>query len=129
DYRELRAELARRLSSARDVDGALRAGCELLERALDASAAKWQPAAKHPLPGHPTITLGARRSEACIVVSTAIEPSFEIIVGELRGGRTLLSDDLVLIDGVASSVGRRIDEIRLELERAEREQREREVLR
>ena len=53
-------------------------------------------------------------TEACITIPTAIEPSFEIRLAELSGGRALLSDDLMLIDAVAALVGRRIDEIRLE---------------
>src|SRR5262249_23314597 len=71
----------------------------------------------------------ARRIDACIVVPTANDPNYEIVIAELRGGRTLLSDDLVLMDGAAASVGRRIDELRLESERHEREQREQEMLR
>ncbi len=129
DYRELRAELTRRLSAARDVDGALESACALLAGAFDATLSRWRPGTEHPLPSHPTITLDARRTDACIVIPTALAPSFEIIIAELRGGRTLLSDDLVLMEGVAAAVARRIDEIRIDVERAERGQREREVLR
>ena len=65
-------------------------------------------------PGHPTIALDARRTEARISIPTALEPSYEIRLAELGGGRSLLSDDLMLIDAVACIVGRRIDEVRLE---------------
>jgi hypothetical protein len=80
-----------------------------------------------PDPGEPTIKLNARRTEACITVPTALQPSFEIAVVASPAGRSLLSDDLMLIDAVASSVGRRIDEIRIEHDRIAREQWEREI--
>ena len=56
-----------------------------------------------------------------------MQPSYEIRVAELSAGRALLSDDLMLIDAVASLVGRRIDEIRLETERRQRAEREQEM--
>ena len=60
-------------------------------------------------------------------IPTAIEPSYEIRLAELGGGRSMLSDDLMLIDAVAALVGRRIDEIRVESDRRAREQREQEM--
>jgi two-component system LytT family sensor kinase len=62
-------------------------------------------------------------------VPTAIEPAFEIRLASSPGGRTLLSDDLMLIDAVAAALGRRIDEIRLHADRVARDQREREMQR
>ena len=129
DYREFRAALARQLARAREADDALDVTCTLLAGALGAQSATWRPSGDRRLSGHPTITLDARRTEACITIPTAIEPSFEIRVTPLSGGRSLLSDDLMLIDAVAASVGRRIDEIRLERERAAREQREQDMQR
>ncbi|HEY7394519.1 MAG TPA: histidine kinase [Gemmatimonadaceae bacterium] len=130
DYRELRAELGRRLTAARDVDGALDVTSTLLARALGASTATWHPMRSEGVRGGgPTIALDARRSEASIAIPTAIAPSYEIVVDASSGGRTLLSDDLMLIDAVAASVGRRIDELRLENERVEREQQEQEMRR
>jgi signal transduction histidine kinase len=128
DYREVRTALATRLSAVQEVGGALDVATELLGGAFDASAASWREARQRPAPGE-SIVLGSRRIDACIVVPTAHDPTYEIAIGELRGGRTLLSDDLVLMDGAAASVARRIDELRLESERHEREQREQEVLR
>jgi hypothetical protein len=129
DYREFRAELARRLGPAHDTGEVLDITCALLRHALGASDASWTESATPGVTAHPTITLDARRTEACITIPTAIEPSFEIRVAELTSGRALLSDDLTLIDAVAASVGRRIDELRLEIERVAREQREQDILR
>lgn len=128
DYRLVRARLEDTLSSVEDVPAALDAACTLIGDALDASSASWREAKRRPPPGE-SIVVGSSRIDACIVVPTAAEPTYEILIGELRGGRTLLSDDLVLMDGAAASLGRRMDELRLDAERREREQREREVRR
>jgi hypothetical protein len=127
DYRELRSELGRRLASARNVNEALDVTCAVLARALESGAASWRPATSRGATSHPTITLDARRIGACITIPTAIEPSFEILATTSGGGRSLLSDDLMLIDAVAAAVGRRIDEVRLEADRFAREQRDREM--
>lgn len=127
DYRELRTELARGLASARTVDSALDETCLLLCRALGAKSATWTLSDAVRTVGHPTIVLDMPGTDACITVPTALDPSYEIRVAEVSGGRSLLSDDLMLIDAVAASVGRRIDEIRLEAERRAGEEREREV--
>jgi hypothetical protein len=129
DYRELRLELARQLARSRDVDDALEGTCSILARALHATSASWTVSDAPLTSGHPMITLDPRRTEACITIPTAIAPSYEIRVVDSNGGRALLSDDLMLIDAVAASVARRIDEIRLETERSEREQREQEMQR
>jgi two-component system LytT family sensor kinase len=129
DYRVLRIDLAKQLAEARDAAGALDVTCVLLARALGANAADWEPSDAARMSGHPTISLDARRTEARISIPTALEPSYEIRLAELGGGRSLLSDDLMLIDAVAASVGRRIDEVRLDAERRAREEREQEMRR
>jgi hypothetical protein len=128
DYRAIRATLDRRLSSIEETSAALDLATTLLADAFDASSATWREAGRRPTPGE-SIVVGPRRIDACILVPTANDPTYEIAIGELRGGRTLLSDDLVLMDGAAASLARRIDELRLERERRERREREREVLR
>jgi hypothetical protein len=127
DYRELRTALAQRLALARTVDVSLDETCVLLSRALGSKSASWTPSTAPRAVGHPTIVLDAPGTEACITIPTALDPSYEIRVAEAGGGRSLLSDDLMLIDAVAASVGRRIDELRLESERHDREEREREM--
>jgi two-component sensor histidine kinase len=129
DYRELRLELARQLARSRDVDDALEGTCSILARALHATSASWAVSDAPLTSGHPMITLDPKRTEACITIPTTIAPSYEIRVVDSNAGRALLSDDLMLIDAVAASVARRIDEIRLETERSEREQREQEMQR
>lgn len=127
DYRELRANLSRRLTSAADVDAALDATCAMLADAMGAKSATWSPTTGHGIAAHPTIVLDARRTEARIAIPTALDPAYEVRLAELGGGRSILSDDLALIDGVAALVGRRIDEIRVESDRRAREAREQEM--
>jgi two-component sensor histidine kinase len=129
DYRELRADLARQLVQALDVDGALDATAVLLARALKAQSADWEVSDAPRASAHPTIVLDARRTEARITIPTAHDPAYEVRVAELGGFRSLLSDDLMLIDAVAASVGRRIDEIRAERERRQANEREQEIRR
>jgi signal transduction histidine kinase len=129
DYRELRIDLAQRLASARRTEDALDVTCILLARALGANSATWEPSPAPRMSGHPTIVLDIPGKEACITIPTALHPSFEIRVAELGRERSLLSDDLMLIDAFAASVGRRIDEIRLDAERRVGEEREREMRR
>jgi LytS/YehU family sensor histidine kinase len=105
---------------------ALDATCSLLAGALGATGATWQPSESSRLSGA-AIEVDAGRTGALIAVPTALAPAFQIRVVELSGGRTLLSDDFLLIDTVAALVGRRIDELRLEADRRAREQREQEM--
>jgi LytS/YehU family sensor histidine kinase len=61
------------------------------------------------------------------VVPTTEPPRLHIHVGELTGGRRLLSDDEALLEAVAVIAARRIDAIRLTLERYETQLREEEM--
>lgn len=127
DYRELRQLLGPELAAAPTTNEALDIACRILARALGASSATWRPSPRAGASAQPTIVLDPRRTEARMTIPTAIEPSFEILIEVQAGGRTFLSDDLMMIDTVAAALGRRIDEIRLEAERADRAHREREM--
>jgi two-component system LytT family sensor kinase len=129
DYRELRIDLAQRLASARRVEDALDVTCVLLASALGSQSAAWTSSEEPRIAGRPTIVLDAPGTEACITIPTNLEPAYEIRVAGMGRERSLLSDDLMLIDAVAAAVGRRIDEIRLESERRAGEEREREMRR
>jgi hypothetical protein len=129
DYREFRSELSRSLAAVHDVDETLDVTCTLLARAIGAGDATWREIEQVKRASHPTIALDAARVRADIVIPTAIEPAYVICVADLRDGRSLLSDDLVLIDTMAAAVGRRIDEIRVDNERVAQERREQEMRR
>jgi signal transduction histidine kinase len=129
DYRVLRATLGDQLGKASDVDAALDVACGLLARAFGANAATWSVTQASSSSSQPVITLDGSRTTAGISVPTATPPSYVIRIVELGGARSLLSDDLMLVDAVAALVGRRIDAIRVETERRANEAREQEMRR
>lgn len=61
------------------------------------------------------------------MVPTTEAPRYEIEIGELAGGRRLLSDDVGMLDSVALTLARRIDSLRVTHERCEQAQREQEI--
>jgi LytS/YehU family sensor histidine kinase len=64
---------------------------------------------------------------ATVEIPVAEPPRYALEVGQLTGGRRLLSDDRAALDAIASLLGRRIDAIRLARERYERQLREQEI--
>jgi LytS/YehU family sensor histidine kinase len=64
---------------------------------------------------------------ATVDISVAEPPHYRLDIGELVGGRRLLSDDHAAVEAIASVIGRRIDAIRLTDERYARELREQEI--
>jgi two-component system LytT family sensor kinase len=63
-----------------------------------------------------------------VTVVTVDPPTYVLRVGQLTGGRRLLSDDHALLDAVAATAARRIDQLRLTTERYEVKLREEEML-
>jgi LytS/YehU family sensor histidine kinase len=61
-------------------------------------------------------------------IPTHDAPRYAIEVAGLTGGRRLLSDDIALLESVASLVGRRIDGVRVTQERFDRDLREHEIM-
>jgi LytS/YehU family sensor histidine kinase len=62
-----------------------------------------------------------------VAIWTAEPPHFMLTIGQLAGGRRLLSDDLAMLERVAIVLARRIDALRLTGERYERMLQEREM--
>jgi signal transduction histidine kinase len=144
DYPALRATIGRSSQENDDIPTLLSTVCELLAPALNASFVTWrewrstgqdcalssavlsgpdaaaavQSAAAGPLPG-PAMTV--------VTVPTTDLPRFVVAIGQLTGGRRLLSDDVATLDAIAVTVARRIDAIRMTNERYERELREQEM--
>ena len=78
-------------------------------------------------PDGPTVGTDVTRTSAAVVVPTAEAPRFAMSLGDLAGGRRLLSDDLAMLETVARTLARRIDLLRLTRERYERRAREAEM--
>jgi sensor histidine kinase YesM len=64
---------------------------------------------------------------AFLFVPTSEPPYYNFNIGNLSGGRRLLSDDLAMLDSVAMMVARRIDALRVTHERCEQSLREQEI--
>jgi LytS/YehU family sensor histidine kinase len=62
-----------------------------------------------------------------VAVWTAESPQYVLTIGQLAGGRRLLSDDVAMLERVAFVLARRIDALRLTGERYERMLQEREM--
>jgi hypothetical protein len=78
-------------------------------------------------PDGPAVATDVTRTSAVVVVPTAEAPRYAVSLGELAGGRRLLSDDLAMLEAVARTLARRIDLLRLAQERYERRAREAEM--
>ena len=133
DYERLRAEVARLAQTHESPARLLDDVVSRLRPALTADAVVWRSintgideiqgvsiAAPRP-PKH------ERRNGARVVVPTTEAPHYEIEIGELAGGRRLLSDDVEMLDSVALTLARRIDSLRVTHERCEQAQREQEI--
>jgi LytS/YehU family sensor histidine kinase len=64
---------------------------------------------------------------AAIIIPTAEGPHYAIVIGELSGGRRLLSDDTAMLEAVAVILARRIDALRITHERCEQGLREQQI--
>ncbi len=129
DYRGVRSSLIDQLSERTTSHDVLGAACDFLASVLGAAKVTWHPLESGHGARHPEIALDERRSCASVTIPTAAARSYQIEIDELRGARTLLSDDLEMIEYVATTTGRRLDEIRVDAERAERVRRDDELRR
>lgn len=116
DYQALMDTITRALPEAATEEDALERICRALEPTLSASRVSWR---RQDRPG-------TRTSATELVVPTT-EPQYVFVIGPLVSGRRLLSDDMAMLERIASAVGRRIDALRLTSERYERVLREREM--
>ncbi|HYM61928.1 MAG TPA: histidine kinase [Thermoanaerobaculia bacterium] len=124
DYRKLRIELADRIESAGTAEGILGTLSDMLAPALSSPEVTWEEVA-----ASRSEVQAPGRISAVIPIVTAEYPRYELLIGPLRGGRRLLSDDVHLLNDVAIAAARRIDVIRLGSERVERAAREEEMKR
>jgi two-component system, LytTR family, sensor kinase len=126
DYDALRTTIATHAQFHEDVPSLLDDACARLAPALSARVVRWRelPAAAGGGPSR----LGDRPfGVATVEVPAAEPPRYAVDVGELTGGRRLLSDDRAALDAIALLLGRRIDAIRLAHERYVRQLREQEI--
>ena len=119
DYAALAAGIGQGLQARSTIDGVLDMVAARLAPALDARRVWWEEDGAA-AGGEPPWTTQA-------MVPTTDLPRYVVNVGELTGGRRLLSDDLALVETVVATAARRIDQIRLTHERYEVQLREEEM--
>ncbi len=130
DYDRLRTRIARRVADAETPAKALDGACQALGPALNATSVHWHETSPHmDTEGLAVVDVPSRGVSADVAVPTTDRPQFSIVVGDLRGGRRLLSDDVAMLESIAQLLARRVDAIRMELERYEHHLREQEIRR
>lgn len=139
DYAALQQELAQTVTDCESAEAVLDVVCTRLAAALTARKIQWT-AQSNPFPAKnqsgpllPRVDLTRRTREAAptftnVLVPTSEAPQYRLEVGELVGGRRLLSDDLLLLESVALLAARRIDAVRVVHERCTRDLHEQEML-
>lgn len=129
DYGELRGAIARILNQTETSRAALENVCVQLAPALTASGAQWREVETATSNAESPVTVLDRAAEfsAEILIPAAELPHYLIALGQLSGGRRLLSDDIALLESVAVMTARRIDAIRVSHERYEQDRREQEI--
>jgi hypothetical protein len=104
--------------------------CARLAPALSARSVEWRPVAEAASSSKGSGSRGLSRSQdpaLTVCVLTSERPDYEIRVGDLSGGRRLLSDDEELANAIGAIAARRIDAVRLTSERYELRVREEEM--
>jgi two-component system LytT family sensor kinase len=147
DYEAMRVEIARRIADHEAAEPMLDEVCERLRVSLTARDVKWaidcdengaaggensRTPAGSLIPFINKSKTSRRLKEleayvATVSAPTAEPPRYRLLVGELAGGRRLLSDDLDFLESVALMVARRIDAVRVIHERCLRDLHEQEM--
>jgi two-component system LytT family sensor kinase len=118
DYGSLLSRLSDEVQQCESEEAVLDHGCDVVAQSLTATSVRWE-----------ARTLGpqAERTARDVAIWTAESPHYVLIIGQLAGGRRLLSDDVAMLERVAFVLARRIDALRLTGERYERMLQEREM--
>lgn len=120
DYARLRVDLTASLQHADTPEAMLDRAAAVVASAVNARRVWW-------VADGLTLPDPAVRVTAVVDVPTADAPQPRLFVGDLAGGRRLLSDDRAFLDAAALAAARRIDAVRLSQERFERRLREQEM--
>jgi two-component system LytT family sensor kinase len=128
NYRALRADVNSTVQRLDDVPAVLRAAADFIAPSLSSPGVTWNEldeARIHEPSSH--LVEQAKDAITIVTVPTAETPRYAFAVSPLTGGRRLLSDDVAMLESIATMAARRIDAIRVTQERHEREIREREM--
>jgi two-component system LytT family sensor kinase len=107
DYKRLRDDFDQRLVTMEETPSVMNALVDALRSPLAADEIRWTEAGVD------------AAVDAALAIPTTEPPHYSLVIGQLAGGRRLLSDDLDMLSNMAVLAARRIDAIRLERERSE----------
>ncbi|HEY8462186.1 MAG TPA: histidine kinase [Blastocatellia bacterium] len=147
DYEAMRAEIAQSIALLETPEQVLDQTCARLAEALTAREVTWEAvndsggeeSEGQPAPLLPQLLLSSNQSKASrllkepdarattILAPTAEPPQYRLTIGEMAGGRRLMSDDVAFLESVALMAARRIDAARVTHERCARDLREQEA--
>jgi two-component system LytT family sensor kinase len=128
NYRALRATVNGAVQRLDTVPAVLSAVADFVRPSLSSPRVTWaelDDARVHEPSGRLVAT--AKGAVTVVTVPTAETPRYILAISPLTGGRRLLSDDVAMLESIATMAARRIDAIRVTQERHEREIREREM--
>jgi signal transduction histidine kinase len=127
DFRHVRDDMSFALSRIDSTEGVLTQTCAAMAAAIGARHVDWHPdIGRSPAP-HASIVGAGTRVPAVVLVPTSDRPCYAITIDGMTGGRRLMSDDILLLESLATIAGRRIDALRVTQERFARDLREREI--
>ncbi len=131
DYNTLRNEIAQTLAVHEHAEETLDAVSRKLALALTAESVAWNKINERGYVSHShelVIELDRKTEDAAhVFIPTAESPYYEFVIGNLRGGRRLFSDDVAMLESVAVMTARRLDALRVTHERCEQDLREKEI--
>jgi hypothetical protein len=119
DFADLRGQFSQRLQACDTVEDVLAQTAAVAATAMNAERAWCAPTTEPPATD--------AMVSAALEIATTEAPRFVLHLGPLVGGRRLLSDDRGFLEQVALLAARRIDAIRLMLERFDQRLREEEI--
>lgn len=118
DFADLRGQFSQRLAACDTVEDVLEQTAAVVATAMNAERAWCAPT---------TEPASAAAVSTALEIATTEAPRFVLYLGPLVGGRRLLSDDRGFLEQAALLAARRIDAIRLMLERFDQRLREEEI--
>lgn len=125
DYDTLRNNIKLTTEELDSPSSVLDAVCQALSQALTVENVIWQETPELEAKIHPPF-VDLHKNKAELLIPTANQPFYKIILRNFQQGRRLLSDEIKLLDDVALVAARRIDTLRVTHERCEQELREQE---
>ena len=130
NYRALRASVNGAVQRLDDASAVLSAVADFVGPSLSAPRVTWEELDESRVQ-EPSGRLVAKAKDGVTIVTvpTAETPRYALAIAPMTGGRRLLSDDVAMLESIATMAARRIDAIRVTQERHEREIREREMSR